>query len=83
MLNIKLDQISDLIKTSQYLQVCYEICNTKLNLYKHSCNYKYITISSTANATNVNEGVHQISSCLMRTLNPRHICPGSNNQPCS
>ena len=79
MLNIKLDQISDLIKRSQYLQVCYETCNTKLNLYKHSCNYKHVTISSTENATNVNEGVHQISSCFMRTLYPRHKCSDSNN----
>jgi hypothetical protein len=74
MLNIKLDQISDLIKRSLCLQVCYE-----LNLYKHSCNYKHITISSTANATNVNEGVHQISSRFMRTLYPRHIYLDSNN----
>ena len=79
MLNIKLDQISDLIKKSQYLQVCCEICNTKLNLYKHSCNYKHITTASTAYSTNVNEGVHQIISCFMRTLYPRHICPDSNN----
>ena len=74
LLNIKLDQISDLIKRSLCLQVCYE-----LNLYRHSCNYKHITISSTANVTNVNEDVHQISSCFMRTLYPRHKCPDSNN----
>ena len=80
MLDIKLNQIFSIVKSQQLYRIVTKHLtwnSTYTNIHAIRC---IITISSIANATNIHEGVHQISSCFMRTGYPKQVC---NNESCS